>query len=227
MTPEARAALISKVIGEVAASYCARVWWADKLDLMQEAWAVVLAALQRKEVPDEWLPGTVYRIASRRMSQYLWELSAPVTGARGSKRLAGLHRSTPDRPILGTDGSQYLRPDLDQLAPDSTAPDYPSTQAEATAGLEVAREELFWRVAELYQEALHRLGKPARGLLFEAVLRVLLDGGSSTAAAAELGADLREVYTETALVKQLIVDDGTAQELLEEIEDWRRTVIEE
>lgn len=207
MTPTERTAAISKVIEEVAGAYCRRVWWADKVDLMQEAWLEVLSSLERKAVPDEWLKGTVYRIASRRVAQYLWESSSPATGARGGKQFQGLRRA----------GSLALS----SRAGDGPAPDARVREAEAQHAVEEAREALFWRVAELYAEALEAAGQQARGLLFEAVCRVLIDGAASTDAARDMGSALPDVYAETARVRRLIVEDVQARELLEEISEWR------
>lgn len=207
MTPVERTAAISKVIEEVSAAYCRRVWWADQIDLMQDAWVEVLSSLERKPVPDEWLKGTVYRICSRRISQYLWEQSSPATGRRGGRHFQGLKRASADVHLASVAGS---------VAPDSRA-----LTAEAEHELESARERLFWRIAELYSEALASTGQQARGLLLEAVMRVLLDGQPSIEAARACEAPLAEVYSETARVKKLIVEDATAAELLEEIAEWR------
>jgi hypothetical protein len=205
--PVERTAVISKVIEEVSGTYCKKVWWADRLELMQEAWLTVLHALERKPVPDEWLRGTVARIASRRMAQFLWECTSPATGARGGRHFQGVKRAS--------------ELELAQQASSVPAPDARITEAEATAGVAEAREALYWRVRELYAEALKARGQAARELIFEVVLRVLVDGVQSSQAAEEAGVEIAEVYAETMRVKRLIVGDQPARELLEEISDWR------
>lgn len=207
MTPAERTLKISKTIEEVAKAYCRRCWWADQLDLMQHGWVEVLGALARKPVPDEWLGGVVYRISLRCMAHHLWELSSPATGARGGKHFAGLARA----------GTLALE---QRQAPDSS-PAGPLEAREREQGIEAAREELFWRVTELYSEFLARTGRQAKGLLFEAVLRVLVDGRGSGESAAAVGTSLNALYQETVRVKALIRDDATCSELLEEIADWR------
>lgn len=211
LTLTERTATISKVIEEVAGAYCRRVWWADKLDLCQEAWGEVLSSLERKPVPDEWLKGTVSRIASRRISQYLWESSSPATGARGGKHFAGLSRASEAK--------------LDFQSTERPGPDARVRLAEAESELESTREELFWRVAALYAEALAKSGQKARGLLFEAVMRVLIDGETSSGAASACQALLGDVYAETARVKKLIIEDAQARELLEDVAEWRSELV--
>lgn len=217
MSPE-RLATCSRVIDQVSRNYCRRVWWADLLDLQQAAWVEVLSSLERNPVPDEWLSGTVYTVAVRRLAAYLWEQSAPVTGARGArKRFTGLCGVPLE--LRGTEegAEPRQRPELTE----HRLPSAHSTAHEAEVQLELAREELFWRISELYAEQLQAVGKQARGMLFEACLRVLLDGAPSSEAAEELCRPLTEVYAETARVKRLIKKDATAQELLEEIAEWR------
>lgn len=224
-TPEQRVspeqlAVCSRVIQEVSRSYCKRTWWADPLDLQQEVWAEVLEALARKPVPDEYLSGTVYRIAVRRCAAYLWEQSTPVTGARGVRqRFAGL-RGVPlqQRPLSGA--PERERPELTEHA----LPDARLRAVEAEVQLELAREELYWRVSELYAEQLEALGREARSMLFEACLRVLVDGSPSREVAESLCRPLSEVYSETARVKKLIKHDATSCELLEEIAEWRQVL---
>lgn len=193
---------ISQVIEEVSGYYCRRVWWADKLELMQEAWVAVLAALDRKMPPAEYLRGTVARIANRRMAQYLWECSAPVTGTRGHRRLAPFRRASADPLTSMASGA---------------APDERIEHVDAVKSLAVAREDLYWRILALYTDALKEQGQTARGALLEAVLRVLMDGLASAAAANELGVAVTELYAETNRVKRLIKDDPTCRELLAEI----------
>jgi hypothetical protein len=78
---------------------------------------------------------------------------------------------------------------------------------------------------QLYADALKRNKQQARGMVFEAVLRVLIDGVQSTQAAQEVGAAIADVYAETNRVKRLIVEDQQARELLEEIQDWRGDLV--
>ncbi len=206
-----RTTVISKVVEEVAGSYCRKVWWADKLELMQEAWMVVLAQLQKKPVPDEWLKGTVARIASRRMAQYLWELTSPATGARGGRHFQGVKRAS--------------ELELMQQPANVPAPDARIVEVEAAEGVRQAREALYWRVQTLYIEALKRNRQEARELVFEAVLRVLVDGVQSSEAAAEAGAKIEDVYVETTRVKRLIERDQQARNLLGEIQEWRGDLV--
>lgn len=202
-----RTAVISKVIEEVSGTYCKKVWWADRLELMQEAWITVLHALERKPVPEEWLRGTVARISSRRMAQFLWECTSPATGARGGRHFQGVKRAS--------------ELELGQQASSVPSPDARITEAEATHGVAEAREALYWRVRELYADAMKRNGQEARDLLCEVALRVLVDGIQSSQAANDAGVQISEVYTETMRVKRLVVGDQQARELLEEISDWR------
>lgn len=206
-----RTAVISKVVEEVAGSYCKKVWWADKLELMQEAWLIVLAQLQKKPVPDEWLRGTVARIASRRMAQHLWELTSPATGARGGRHFQGVKRAS--------------EMELEQQPANVPAPDARIVEVEAKEGVRQAREALYWRVQTLYVEALKRNRQEARELVFEAVLRVLVDGIQSSEAAAEAGAKIEDVYVETTRVKRLIERDQQARDLLGEIQEWRGDLV--
>lgn len=202
-----RTAIISKVIEEVSGTYCKKVWWADRLELMQEAWLIVLQALERKPVPDEWLRGTVARIASRRMAQFLWECTSPATGARGGRHFQGVKRAS--------------ELELEHCPTGLPAPDARIVEAEAEHGIEQAREALYWRMKALYADALQRAGQAARGMLFEAVLRVLVDGVQSSAAAQEIGVEISDVYAETMRLKRLVVGDQHARELLAEIRDCR------
>lgn len=203
-----RTAVISKVIEEVSGSYCKKVWWADRLELMQEAWLVVLAQLAKKPVKEEWFRGTVATIASRRMAQFLWECTCPATGARGGRHFQGIKRAG--------------ELELENLQPiGESRPDARLTQAEAESCIAEAREELYWRIMQLYAEALQRNKQQARKMVFEAVLRVLVDGVQSSQAAEEVGAAIEDVYAETTRLKLLIVRDPQACELLAEIKDWR------
>lgn len=211
LSPE-RLVKITKAIESVANAYCRRVWWADKLELQQEAWQHVLPALARKEaqlggeLPLDRLGGFVYLTARRVVSHFCWSLSSPVTASRGSKRLAGL------RKVDVVD---------QQSAPAAYSPGYRVDVVDAAVSIEAAREELYWRVAELYASALERTGSRARGLLFEAVMRVLVDGTPSGVSAAELECNTEELYLETAKVKRMIKDDATSCEILEELQAWR------
>ena len=202
-----RTAVISKVVEEVAGYYCKKVWWADKLDLMQEAWLLVLAQLQKKPVPDEWLRGTVARVASRRMAQHLWELTSPATGARGGRHFQGVKRAS--------------ELELEQQPANIPAPDARIVEVEAAEGVKQARESLYWRVRQLYAVAVQSAEEANKEMVFEAVLRVLVDGVQSSEAAREVGAKIEDVYLETTRVKRLIVGDNLARELLAEIRDWR------
>jgi hypothetical protein len=220
VTP-ARLKKISKTIEEAAGAYCKRVWWVERLELMQEGWEEVISALKRweskhqRELPEAWLGGFVYKVATRRMSAFCWANSSPVTGGGrgGSRAKVGAFKA-----ITGDGALEAL--EQVEAAPESR-PDARVLDAEATAGIEAAREELFWRVAELYGEFLERMGRQAQGMLFEAVLQVLVDGAESTAAASATGARLGKLYAETVAVKKLIVADATAAEILEEIKEWR------
>jgi hypothetical protein len=202
-----RTAIISKVIEEVSGAYCKKVWWADRLELMQETWTVVLEALARKPIPDEWLRGTVARIASRRMAQFLWELTCPATGARGGRHFEGVKRAS--------------ELELEQQAAGVPAPDARLVEAEAEHGVEEARAALCARIEELYVSNAARSKRETRAQAFAAALRVLIDGLQSAEAAEESGEEIGDVYAETNRVKRLIVEDQQARELLEEIQDWR------
>lgn len=206
-----RTAVISKVVEEVAGSYCKKVWWADKLDLMQEAWLLVLAQLQKKPVPDEWLRGTVFRIASRRMAQYLWECTSPATGARGGRHFQGVKRAS--------------TLELEQQPACVPAPDARIVESEATEGVRQARETLYWRARELYAVAVQSQQEAEKDMVFEAVLRVLVDGVQSSEAAEEAGAKIEDVYVETTRIKRLIVGDRVARDLLAEIKEWRGDLV--
>jgi hypothetical protein len=224
-----RTVLISKVIEEVSGLYCRKVWWADRLELMQEAWSVVLAALDRKPCPEDlqgpyeaWLRGTVARIASRRMAQFLWEVSSPVTGARGGRQFEGLRRATLQR-RGNDDASDEYTITVDQIleAPMEEGPEARITQAEAEQGVTQAREDLYWRVAELYAGVVVKHGEGARQLLLDAVMSVLCDNIPSGQAASTHGVDVRDIYAETTRIKRLIVEDERARSLLADIREWR------
>lgn len=223
MTPAERSAVITKVIEQVARAYKRSCWWAELTDLVQEAWVAVLGA-HPERWPEAGLRGFVATVAQRRLAHYLWEQSSPVGGRRGGRHFEGLQRAPLHLPRSrvgeGASNMNRERPELTH----NVGPLAELERAEAAVLVERLRELLFWRVAEVYGEALDRLGQEARGLLLEAVLRVLLDGASSTSAATHTQTPLDAVYAETKRVKSYMLADQESRAILEEIAYYRRTL---
>lgn len=92
MTPEV------KMINSIARRYAARCWWAELDDLVQEGWIALLTA-QRIWDPSRNVPlaGYAGRAVMLHLRDYLWRMSAPVTGpSHHGERLAGLCRAPTD-----------------------------------------------------------------------------------------------------------------------------------
>ena len=87
---------LTEVVRRVASRYQARCWWADLDDLKQEAWVAVLEAKETWD-PNFGVPlhGYVWRAASRRLGNYLWEQSVPVSAwKRHGNLLRGVKRAS-------------------------------------------------------------------------------------------------------------------------------------
>lgn len=90
---------IETIVDRVAARYAARVWWSELDDLRQEGWVAALAAQQSPRF-DHQRPlheqrGYLRRAVVVRLSNHLWEQSAPVTGRKNhGKSVAGLVRAS-------------------------------------------------------------------------------------------------------------------------------------
>lgn len=222
MTSAERAAVMTKVIEQVARAYQRKCWWAELTDLIQEAWVAVLAA-KPERWPEESLRGFTYTVSVRRLQHYLWELSAPVGGRRGGRHFEGLQRVPLMLRRHSGNETHRERPELTT----SVGPLAELERWEASLLIDELRERFFWRVAEVYEEALARLGQQAQGLLLEAVLRVLLDGKGSTDVAAALSTSVEDVYAETKRVKAYVLEDPESREILKEIAECRRTLEEE
>lgn len=88
---------IGTIVDRVSARYAARVWWSELEDLRQEGWVTALEAQQHLDpLRDPYEQGGyIRRAVTLRLSNYLWEQSAPVTGRKNhGKSVAGLIRAS-------------------------------------------------------------------------------------------------------------------------------------
>lgn len=92
-------ARVRDVVTKIAASYARRCWWVEQDDLVQQGWAVALAAVAG--APSVHAAGLAHVAVRRSLSRYLWRLSAPVSASdHSTKKLRGVQRApvSPDEP---------------------------------------------------------------------------------------------------------------------------------
>ena len=182
---------LAEVVKRVAARYRAKCWWADLDDLQQEAWVAVLEAQQTWD-PNRGVPLHAYawQSASRRIGNYLWEQSTPVSVTRNhGKKLRGVTQVHKSR--WNSRGA---------VIPDAVR--YVIANIEADIPGETERVEQWWE--DLSQEVAKVVRAGHNG---DAAARVLLDREKHKDVAQELRWPVTKLWRATHRARTRIRDD--------------------
>lgn len=191
---EALVEQLDGIADQVARRYSARVWWADRADLKQQAWSVALEVLREYPPLDNEggldrvaLGGWAHRAASRQLSRYLWRQSSPVSAS--------------DHDVKSLAGVFHL--ELDGLQPATSEP----------VDELLAQHELR---GMLHARALE-LGAGIPRIWVEAAMEVLLLGESPGDVARKLGLPSMELYRYIAWLKYKSCNDDKMRELCRQL----------
>lgn len=212
MTAETIEQVMDRVASAVANRYAARCWWADRTDLRQQAYAVVLEVRafyaprhQDGSINVGLFGGTAYVAAMRQLSRYLWRQSAPVSAEdKGCRNLAGVHHI----PVRG-------------------ACHDPGAGSELPRGIDVRDRARPADEALAEAEILFKIKSRMRELCgcnpwVEAAMRVLLDYAESPAEVArEEGLPVFGLYRAVAWVKAVAKEDPVMRRLAAELVETR------
>ena len=195
---------MTRVARQVASAYAKRCWWAERDDLEQQCWTIVLEVRNFWAARDEagnidmrYFGGTAYVAAMRQMQRYLWRESALVSLSdhECNHEVAGMLRRAPiENPETGADWLVSETPTAHEL-------------------LDVQEREVALRL---------RVVALMGGTLspwVEAAMAVVLDQEKPALVAKKMGLPVWQLYREVSWMRQRVRNDGILRDMLMQREE--------